>query len=406
MSEVYDAIVIGAGAAGLFCAANLKGLKVLVLEKKLLPGRKLLLSGNGQCNITHAGDIRDFAKHYGNNGSFLRPALMSFSNKDTIDFFERRGIKFKETEQGKFFPKSMSADDVLDALLDICDEQGADIFYEETVKEINRKDELFEVVSVSTKYYSKTVVLACGGMSYPGTGSEGDGYLLAQRLGHNIVEPNPSLSPVYINEFPMKELAGISIPDAEISVWRAGRKVLSHKDDLLITGFGFSGPAILNSSRYIRAGDVLRINFAGVARADADKSIVEMCSVEGGRLVRNILRNFGIPERLAKLIAEMSKADEVVGSQMTSKMRSEIVKNLCEYDSVVERVGDFYVAMCTAGGVALDEVNKKTMESKILSGLFFAGEVLDVDGDTGGYNLQAAFSTAVLASRRVRELCA
>ncbi|MDO5844785.1 MAG: aminoacetone oxidase family FAD-binding enzyme, partial [Methanocorpusculum sp.] len=295
MSEEYDVIIIGAGAAGLFCAANLKGLKVVVLEKKILPGRKLLLSGNGQCNITHAGDIKEFTKHYGANGNFVKPALMSFSNKDTITFFEDKGIKFKETEQGKIFPKSLCADDVLDTLLDICDKNGADIFYEEKVESIRKTEDGFEVRSVSTKYYSKSVVLATGGKSYPGTGSEGDGYALAEKLGHNITEVNPSLTPVYVNEFPLKDLAGISIPDADISVWREGKKVLAHKDDLLITAFGFSGPVILNSSRNIRAGDVLRINFAGLERNELDKKLVEMCAEAGGKLVRNILKDFHVP---------------------------------------------------------------------------------------------------------------
>lgn len=405
MSEEYDAVIIGAGAAGLFCAANLKGLKVVVLEKKILPGRKLLLSGNGQCNITHAGDIKEFIKHYGANGNFIKPALMSFSNNDTIAFFENKGIKFKETEQGKIFPKSLLSDDILDALLEICDSNGVDIFYEEKVESITKVDDGFEVRSASIKYHCKCVVLATGGKSYPGTGSEGDGYALVEKLGHKITDVNPSLTPVYVNDFPMKELAGISIPDADISVWRDGKKVLAHKDDLLITAFGFSGPVILNSSRNIRAGDVLRINFAGLERNEFDKKLVEMCAQEGSKLVRNILRNFHVPERLCKLVVDFCGVGDINASQMTAKMRNLIVKNLTEYDSVVDHPGDFYAAMCTAGGVSLDDVNKKTLESKIHEGLFFAGEVLDIDGDTGGYNLQAAFSTAFLASKKIHELC-
>ena len=402
---MYDAVIIGAGPAGLFCAAQLAGCKTLVIEKMKLPGRKLLIAGSGQCNITHAGNVREFASHYGTHGAFLKSALAGFSNTDTIDFFTARNVPCIETEAGKVFPKSLVADDILDALLDACDEAGVEFRYEEPVEAIEKTEEGFAVTTLFGTYQSRNVVLACGGKSYPKTGSAGDGYALAEKLGHTIVEPKEALTPVYIRNFALAELAGISVPDTEVTVWRGGKKVAGHKGDVLITRFGFSGPGILDASRFMRAGDVLRLNFVQIPPEAFEALLLERCAKEGARQVSNLLYQTGCPERLAKVLCEGAGVGAVTGGQLCASARKKLVRALTSYEAEIERLGGFEAAMCTAGGVDLQEISRNTFESKLVPHLFFAGEITDIDGDTGGYNIQAAFSSGFCAAKKIRAYC-
>ncbi len=409
MAEAFDVVILGAGPAGLFCAANLKGLKVCVLEKMNLPGRKLLLSGSGQCNITHAGDMIDYSSHFGeaSHAAFLKPAFRALSNTDLLKFFEGRGIEFETTDGGKVFPKSRSADDILDTLLEACDSAGVEILYEERADSVKKDGDHFVIQTPYATYLSRCLVVATGGSSYPKTGSAGDGVKLSEMLGHTIVTPKEALTPVYVSGFKLAELSGISFQDTHVTIWRDGKKVGENTNDLLITRFGFSGPAILDASRCMYAGDTLKISFAPFSREELDALIVERCRTEGGRLVYNLLYGLGIPERLIKILAaEAGVSDETKGSQLSAASRKMLVKLFTEYEVTIDHLGDFAVSMATAGGVSLAEVNKKTCESKIHAGLFFAGEVLDIDGDTGGYNLQAAFSTAYLCASRILKICA
>lgn len=403
----YDVIVIGTGPAGLFCAAHLAPAKVLVLEKMKLPGRKLLLAGSGQCNLTHAGDVKTFAANYGDHGNFVKPSLMACSNESVTDFFEHRGVPVFTNENDKVFPVSLRADDVLDALLYACDEAGVEINYSEGVKSIIPNPNGYVVESFFATYRAKYVVIATGGMSYPGTGSTGDGYALAKSLGHTIVSPEPSLTPVYADDHPLRDLSGISLP-AKVSIWRDGKKLMTREGDLLITRFGYSGPVILDASRWMRAGDVLRISFTPLSPGETDALLKERTAASGGKQVQNLLSGLSCPDRLTRALVEVSGIPEgTTGGQLTAKMRASLVENLTAFPVTISRLGDFNAAMCTAGGVSLAEINKKTCESKIAPGVFFAGEVMDIDGDTGGYNIQAAFSTGfVVAKTILRYLCA
>lgn len=401
----YDCIIIGAGPAGLFCAANLASAAVLVLEKMILPGRKLLLAGSGQCNITHAGDVKSFTSRYGDHGAFLRPALMAFPQEMTREFFASRKVPLAEKESGKIFPASLLADDILDALLAACDEAGVEIACRTPVTSVRFEEGRFHVKTGYGEVAAKTLVIATGGRSYPQTGSSGDGYGFSEMLGHAVVKPEPSLTPVYAATHHLAELSGISISDAVVTLWRDARKILTRSGDLLITRFGYSGPVILDASRWMRTGDLLKIAFTPLAPGELDQRIRDACTAAGTKQIQNLLSGTDCPERLVRcLVATADIPEGTNGAQLSSVMRSRLVKNLTEYPVVIDHPGDFRVAMATAGGVALDQVNKKTCESKILPGLFFVGEVLDIDGDTGGYNLQACFSTAFLAAQGVRRL--
>ena len=405
LGRTYDCVVIGAGPAGLFCAANLAPARVLVLEKMVLPGRKLLIAGSGQCNITHAGEVKSFVSRYGDHGAFLRPALMAYPNTAVRNYFEERGVSFVEKESGKVFPESLSADDILDVLLDACETAGVEILSYTPAEGVSFEDGMYAVKTLHATYYAKTLVIATGGASYPQTGSSGDGFSFAEALGHSVAEPHPSLAPVYVADHRLADLSGISVAGAAVSIWRGGKKLIARQGDLLITRFGYSGPVILDAARWMRAGDLLRISFSPIKPEELDVLIRTACAASGTKQVQNLIAVARCPDRLLKqMVTESGIPEGTTGAQLTTGQRSRLVENLTAYPVEIDHVGDFRVAMATAGGVVLDEIQKKTCESKISPGLFFVGEVLDIDGDTGGYNLQACFSTAYLAAQRIRQI--
>jgi len=396
MKKHFEVIIIGAGPAGLFCAKNISS-SVLVIDKMNKPGEKLLLSGTGQCNFTHTGELNEFLTHYGDNGPFLKPALKEFSNNDSIRFFKENGIPAEITEEGKVFPKSRDAHDILNVLLDA---KNAQLLLGETIVSIRKNNAGFTVQTENSVFTSKYLVLATGGKSYPHTGSDGTGYHFAEMLGHAKISSKEALTPVYINNFALKGLSGISIQNATVQIWRDGKKIKDTNGNLLITHFGFSGPVILDASRWMKKGDTLKISFISLKKEEFEHIILEKINQDGGKLISNVITDLKIPDRLVKALTP----NAVKCSQLTVAQRKEIVKSFCEYEAQITKLGGFQVAMATAGGVSLDEVNRKTCESKICPGLFFAGEVLDIDGDTGGYNIQAAFSTAYLISRAIEKM--
>jgi predicted Rossmann fold flavoprotein len=400
-SEPADVVVVGGGPAGLFCAARLPAdREVVVLERMREPGRKLLLSGSGQANLTHEGDLASFLGRYGGHGPFLRHALRAFPNTALERWFADRGLPLEARPDGKIFPVSRRADDVLETLRAACQESGVRIGCGERVRSIERSADGFRVRGDGGAWRSRAVVLATGGASYPQTGSTGDGYMLARALGHTIVEPRPALTPVEPELYAFDDLAGVSVPEAGLRVVRDGRQIAAGHGDLLFTHTGLSGPGVLDLSRHIRPGDRLLVAFArDTPPGDLDARIVRLCGERGAARLRTALAPLGLPERLLRrLLAEAGLPEEATGARLDRDGRRRLVGVLGGLPFTVARVGGFSVAMATAGGVALDEVNPRTMESARIPGLFFAGEVLDLDGDTGGYNLQAAFSTAALAA--------
>jgi predicted Rossmann fold flavoprotein len=397
----YDLIVIGAGPAGLFAAARAGagGARVLVLEKMTEPGRKLLITGSGQCNLTHAGDIPGFFSHYGKQGSFLKPALRYFTNTDLVSYFTALGVPLRGREDEKIFPVSRKAQDILDALLEDCREHGVVIRCGEAVTGVERSGETFRVKTAAGEYHSTFILIATGGASYPSTGSSGDGYAFARALGHTIAGTAPALTPVRIREYPFSDLAGISLQDCTVSLFREGKKVDGFCGDLLLTHDGLSGPVILNASRYILPGDEVRVSFLPEEQRN---DLVQALTGCGGTRVKTALMSFHLPERLLKRLLDLAGIPpEATCAHLTKASRNQVLQVVTGHQMTVEALGGYRIAMVTRGGVALGEVNGKTMESRIADGLFFAGEVLDIDGDTGGYNLQAAFSTAALGAAAI-----
>lgn len=403
-----DIIIIGAGPAGLFCALQIGGaagrnLNVVVLEKNASCGKKLLVTGTGQCNITHGGDIREFFTHYGDHGTFLRPALLGFTNKTLITFFESRGLAMITDTNGKVFPATRKASDVLDLLLTECLRREVEVRCSEVVLRIDREDGVFFVSTETARYTAAQVVIATGGASYPGTGSTGDGYRLAAGLGQPVTPIRPALVSVSVRDYLFPHLAGISFEGVTVSLFRDGRKVRQSTGDLLFTHAGLSGPVILDLSRYIAAGDILKVSFVpGMDRETVQKDLMGKIASNSIRQVRTILADYHLPERFIKeLMQQAGLPMDLRCAHISKKARNALVTHLLEFPFRVKDVGGFHEAMVTAGGISLPDVDPKTMESKLVPGLFFIGEVLDIDGDTGGYNLQAAFSTAYAAARAI-----
>lgn len=405
MEHSADCVIIGGGPAGLFCAIHTAeaGRSVVVLEKNETCGKKLLLTGSGQCNLTADGDIRGFLARYGDHGRFLRPALLGFTNRDLIAFFESRGCAMTVEEDGRVFPATRRACDVRALLLDECGAQGVDVPCSEAVQGAGAGEGGCVVETAASRYTAKNLVIATGGASYPATGSTGDGYRLAAGFGQPVTGVRPALTPVSIRHHPFSPLSGISFEDAAVSLVRENRKIHRGRGDLLFTHRGLSGPVILNLSRYIAPGDLLEVSFLPDSdRATLDADLAGTASAHGARQVATALTAYGLPERFAgELVRLAGLPRDQTCAHLSKTARHALVGLVTACPFTVDSCGGFREAMVTAGGIDLDQIDPKTMESRIVPGLFFIGEVLDIDGDTGGYNLQAAFSTARAAAREI-----
>lgn len=404
---IYDLIIIGAGAAGLFAGASLpSSVTGLIIERKALPGRKLLMSGSGQCNLTHGGSIKDFIPHYGKNGSLIRSILYHYNNLSVIDYFERKGIKLFEREDEKVFPKSLNAQDVLNVLVESCLANGLQFRYSTAVEQITFNG-IYSVQCGDLSYDAKRLIIATGGCSYPTTGSDGSFFSVLKEMGIKITTLAPALVPVFVNQYPYQSLAGISFQNAEVTI-----NSTKKKDALLLTHTCFSGPAVLNLSRYAHPGDTIVINYYPVKLEETINRELNQAMIGNSRQLLTVLYEYfnqdlegshtEIPKRFLEVICRRAGVDAAVkASRVSPSQLKSIVRLIVHDDYQIQKLGGFESAMVTAGGVSLSEINMKTMESIKYPKLCFAGEVLDVDGDTGGYNLQFAFSSGCLAARNV-----
>ncbi len=399
----YDVIIIGAGPAGMFTAINLKDdFKTAIFEKNNSAGKKLLMAGSGRCNITHNGDIKDFFKHYGDNSNFLKPALNEFTNLDLMDFLKCGGIDIFVDKNDKVFPGSERSKDVLSYLLDKCDKHKIKFHYDEPVITVQKSGDLFLAAAEKAVYKCRYLVITTGGKSYPLSGSTGEGYEFAKSFGHSVIEPKPSLTPVTITDYKLAAISGVSLVQREIYLYRNNKKIRTHIGDIGFTHSGLSGPGILDFSRYFEPGDVLKINLINSNPEDVKEEFISVSKIDGSISVKKFFKAYEIPESLIdEVLLEVPIQANVKICKVDKESRNKMTGLFCGFPFEISRLGDFNIAMVTSGGVSLKEVSSKTMESRIISNLFFAGEVLDIDGDTGGYNLQAAFSTGFLAAKRI-----
>lgn len=402
MIKKYDVIIIGAGPAGLFSAITINNKNVLILEKNSIPGKKLLISGAGQCNYTNFCEIEEFLTRYGNKGRFLKPALYNFTNKDAIKFFQMEGVESIVREDKKVFPKSLKSLDVLNSLMEKCKKKGVEITYNTSVESVqyDYESKCFNVKSSDKLFICDRLVIATGGKSYANTGSTGDGYIFARSLGHTIENTVPALTPVDVVDYKFQDLSGISFENISITLWRNNKKINEFSGHMLLTHKNLSGPIIINNSRYIEQGDILRVNFTKYKNTDEFKNYFEQKVASSGKLnVKTLIRELNIPKRFVDKIMEISEVDDTkICGELKKQSRKKIIELLSNYPIKVRALGEYNIAMVTKGGVSLDEINSRTMESKIVKNLYFAGEVIDMDGDTGGYNIQAAFSTGKLVA--------
>lgn len=401
----YDVVVIGGGPAGIFSAieASKKGFKTAILEKNNSLAKKLLLTGGGRSNITNTEqNLKNLVGSY-HNGEFLYHAFSVFNTKNAIDFFEKIGVKTKSEKYGKVFPESNNAKDVLDALAKHLKQNNIDILYNSEVVDIKKTGKnitkvILENGEISAKYF----ILTTGGKSYPNISSNGSGYKLAEKLGHTIVQPLPALAPIKIREGWVSELRGISLHDIKISLLHNKKKIAEETGELVFTHFGLSGPAILNISAKVAEAlsqnPVLSLDlFPWLNVEELYNGLEDEIKKNISKTIKNIISIF-IPEKMAEKILEANNINkDKVANNMPKSEKEGIAKLLKNIIITPEEVLGFDLAKTTRGGISLKEIDHKTMKSKIINNLSFAGEVIDVDGKSGGFNLQMCWSTGYLA---------
>lgn len=400
-------IVIGGGPAGIMAAgiAAHRGNKVILLEKNDRLGKKILISGKGRCNITNDTDIEGLIENTPGNGNFLYSAFYTFSNMDLINFFNGLGLETKVERGGRVFPVSDSAKDVVAVLMRFLKENNVEIRTNSAVKNILTEDEKATGVELSdgTLLEADSIVLAVGGMSYPGTGSTGDGYEIVRKLGHIVTPLKPSLVPLITKEEWIKELQGLSLKNVEVTFKNNKSKdIYSDFGEMLFTHFGVSGPVILSASRHLLSYDFKDIKLCldlkpALTEEKLDERVQRDFDKFSRKQFKNSLEDL-LPQKLIPVIIELSKIDQFKPvHQITKEERKRLVALLKNLEITIIGARPIKEAIVTAGGIKVSEINPSTMESKKISGLYFAGELIDVDAYTGGFNLTIAFSTGYLA---------
>lgn len=397
----YDTIIIGGGAAGLMAAyASVKdGKKTAVFERNDRLGKKLLITGKGRCNITNAADISEFIDNVPVNSNFLYSAFYTFTNDDLIKLLNENGLETKVERGKRVFPKSDKSADVLNTLYKLSIK--SDFYFNTRVKSVITKDGAAIGIESygGSKFFAEKIIVATGGKSYRATGSTGDGYKIAEALGHSIVEPKPSLVPLETEE--IYDLMGLSLKNVGIKIIdKNGKSVYEDFGEMVFTHFGVSGPVILSASSHIRKIDGHRLIIdlkPALTFEQLDARILRDFEAFSRKNFSNALDEL-LPKKLIPVIIKLSEIlPETKIHQITKVQRHALLDTIKGLTFTIKKMRPIDEAIITSGGVKVSEINPSTMESKIISNLYFAGEVIDVDAYTGGFNLQIAFSTGYLA---------
>jgi len=407
LEKKFDVAIIGGGPAGIMAAiqAGKNGAKTVLIEKTDKLGKKLLITGKGRCNITNAyNNTREYINTLGNNAKFLYSALNKFNNNDVVIFFNKLGVKTKIERGNRIFPKSDKSFDVLNALIKELKNSSVTVITNTEVKKIiYNKNKIKKINTSNGDITAENYIICTGGLSYPETGSSGDGYKWAKELGHKIITPRPALTPILIYENFIKNLEGLSLKNVKISVWQNNKKKDERLGEALFTFKGMSGPVILDMSKNIgqllnNGKTELKIDFKpGLDYKKLDQRIQTDFAETKNKIFKNSLDKL-LPQKIIPVIIKLSGINPNKKiNEITKEERKKILKLLKEFNLNIKSVGGFDKAIITNGGIDLKEIDPKTMRSRIVNNLYFAGEILDLDGPTGGYNLQVCWSTGYLA---------
>lgn len=401
-----DADVIGGGAAGTLCAALAagRGLDVVLLEPNRMLGRKLRITGKGRCNVTNDCDAREFISAIPGDGRFLQSAIHKFGTSDTKALFEGLGVALKTERGNRVFPESDRADDIADALTKLARENGVRVLRERATRILT--DEAGAVRAVSAgggEIECEAAVICTGGLSYPGTGSTGDGYRMARELGHTIRPCRPSLVPLESPDAWCREMQGFSLRNVELSAYEDEKLIYKALGEMLFTHFGVSGPLVLSASAHMRRFGECRYRLSidlkpGLDEKKLDARLLRDFEKYSNREFRNSLGDLAGRAMIPVLVELSGIPGDTRTNSVTRQQRAALAQLLKHFPVSLSGPRPIAEAIVTSGGVATTEVNPRTMESKLVPGLYFAGEVLDLDAYTGGYNLQIAWSTAFVAA--------
>lgn len=406
-------IVVGGGAAGMMAAvtAARKGKNVLLLEKNEKLGKKLFITGKGRCNITNAADIEELFSAVVSNPKFLYSSFYSLTNDQVIEFFEELGVKTKVERGGRVFPESDHSSDVIRALEQELKRLGAEIRLRTEVKEILAEGGRAKGVRLSSgeKLNADAVIIATGGISYPSTGSTGDGYRFARECGHKVTELSPALVPMEVEEWYAKELMGLSLRNIEIKITDGKKKLYEEFGEMLFTHYGVTGPVILSASSIVgkklkEHPLTLHIDLKpALTEEQLDKRVLREFEANHNRQFKNAVDSL-FPAKLKPVIVELSGIpEEKKVNEVTKEERLRFVRMIKDFSMTLTAMRGYNEAIITKGGVSVKEIDPGTMESRLVNRLYFAGEVLDLDAVTGGYNLQIAWSTGYLAGMNAGE---
>ncbi|MFH0779685.1 MAG: NAD(P)/FAD-dependent oxidoreductase [Parcubacteria group bacterium] len=412
-SDKYDVCVVGGGPAGMMAAISAAeaGAKVILIEKNKELGKKLLLTGNGRCNLTNAEfNLKKLTENYGLNGKFLFHAFSEFGPAETIEFFKSIGVKTKVEENNRVFPVSEKALDVLNALKKCLAKNNVEVVASAAVAKVISKKNAIEKIMIGNEAVTADKYVFCtGGKSYPQTGSTGEGLDLIAKIGHKISDLAPALVPIKIKEHWIKDLQGLALKNVKIRVKQNNAVRFQETGDILFTHFGISGPAGLNVSKSIgesmKKGDVkISIDlFPNLNLEELNDKIKNAIDENPKKAFKNILSEL-IPQRLVPIIfGSANLSVDATAANIAKDKRGLIAKILKNIEMTPIGLLGFDSAMATSGGVSLKEIDDKTMKSKIVSNLYFCGEMIDIDGRTGGFNLQACWSTGRLAGRNAAQ---